>query len=55
MFTCESSDGKKYEFETELFAEIDPENSKWNKTGFHLLAVFAKKDKQAPYWPRLMS
>lgn len=48
------SAGKKYALQLELFAEVDSENSKWNKTGFHLLIVLEKKDTNADFWPRLL-
>ena len=48
-----TSDSKVYEFELEFFEEIDTESSKWNKTGFHLLFVLAKKDPSKPFWTRL--
>ncbi len=48
------SAGKKYVLNLELFAEVDSQNSKWNKTGFHLLLVLEKKDVDAPFWPRLI-
>ena len=37
------SGGKKYAFELELFEQVNTEESKWNKTGFHLLFVLEKK------------
>ena len=52
-FTCDNAENKTYEFETDFFAEIVPEASKWNKTGFHLLAALQKKDTSKPYWLRL--
>lgn len=48
------SDKKKYAFDLELFAEIDTQESKWNKTGFHLLVVLAKKDTDKSFWTRLV-
>ena len=47
------SDKKQYGFELEFFDEISEEESKWNKTGFHLLFVIAKKDSSKPFWTRL--
>ena len=47
------SDGKTYGFDFELFDEIVPEESKWNKTGFHLLFVLEKKDMEIAFWPRI--
>lgn len=48
------SGGKKYAFQLELFAEVVAEESKWTKTGFHLLFALAKKDVNAAFWPRLI-
>lgn len=44
---------KKYALDLELYGEVDFEASKWTKTGFHLLVVLEKKDKNAAFWPRL--
>jgi hypothetical protein len=48
------SGGKKYGFELELFGEVVAEESKWSKTGFHMLFVLTKKDPNAPFWHRLI-
>ena len=47
------SDKDKYAFSLDLFAVVDKEDSKWSKTGYHLLFVLEKKDKDAAFWPRL--
>lgn len=44
---------KKYALDLQLYGEVDFEASKWTKTGFHLLVVLEKKDKNAAFWPRL--
>ena len=48
-----NSDSKKYLFKIDLFEEVDVEESKWNKTGFHLNFVLEKKDQDKPFWSRL--
>lgn len=48
------SDGKKYQFTFELYESVAKEQSKWNKTGFHLLFVLEKENQNAPFWPRLL-
>lgn len=30
------------------------EDSKWYKTGFHMLFILAKKDTNTGFWPRLI-
>ena len=47
------SDKDKYAFSIELFAAVNKETSKWNKTGYHLLFVLEKKDQDTAFWPRL--
>jgi hypothetical protein len=48
------SDKHKYAFSLEFHSSINKEESKWNKTGFHLLFVLEKHDANAPFWPRLL-
>lgn len=48
------SDKDKYAFNFEFYASVDKEASKWNKTGYHLMFVLEKKDKDASFWPRLL-
>jgi hypothetical protein len=48
------SSQKKYGFKLELFEEVDTEQSKWSKTGFHMLFVLQKKNSNAAFWPRLV-
>mgnify|MGYP002718989105 CR=1 FL=1 len=38
----------------DLFAEIDPENSKVNHTDREVELVLRKKELKAEYWPRLL-
>ena len=47
------SDKDKYAFSIEMFAAVSKEESKWDKTGYHLLFVLEKSDKDAAFWPRL--
>ncbi|KAI9593131.1 HSP20-like chaperone [Syncephalis fuscata] len=47
------SDGEKYAFDIELYAEVVPEESKQAKTDFRLAMIVKKKDEDQPYWPRL--
>jgi hypothetical protein len=48
------SDKHKYAFNLEFHSSINKEDSKWTKTGFHLLFVLEKHDANAPFWPRLL-
>lgn len=48
------SDKHKYGFSFEFHSSINKEESKWTKTGFHLLFVLEKHDGNAPFWPRLL-
>lgn len=48
------SAGKKYAFQLELFDEVVAEESKWSKTGFHMLFVLQKKNATGAFWPRLI-
>lgn len=36
------SDGQKYAFAFEFFEKVNKEDSKWTKTGFHLIFVLEK-------------
>ena len=47
------SEGNHYVLTVELFAEVVPEQSKWNKTGLGISIVLQKKDVSAGYWTRL--
>lgn len=49
-----TSGGKEYALQLELFDEVSTDNSKWTKTGFHLLFVLEKKNTDAAFWPRLI-
>lgn len=44
----------KYSFSLELFEEVVVEESKWNKTGFHMLFALQKKNANGKFWPRLI-
>ena len=48
-----TSDKQTYEFSTELFGEILPEESKYSVLGLHMTVLLMKKDKEAEYWTRL--
>ncbi|KAJ3413797.1 Prostaglandin E synthase 3 (Cytosolic) [Chytridiales sp. JEL 0842] len=48
------SHGKTYEAKLELLKEIDPEESKQNISARSLYFVLAKKEKDQPYWSRLL-
>ncbi|KAF8448821.1 HSP20-like chaperone [Boletus edulis BED1] len=43
----------KYEFDLELFAEVDPERSSRRLTSRSLVTVLRKKEAKLEYWPRL--
>ncbi|KAG6372459.1 HSP20-like chaperone [Boletus reticuloceps] len=43
----------KYEFDLELFAEVDPERSDRRLTSRSLVAVLRKREAKLEYWPRL--
>lgn len=47
--------GKRYELALNLYAEIEPENTKQRHTDFNLYFVLQKKEDKAEYWPRLSS
>ncbi len=47
-----SSDKKEYEFDYELFGEVVVADCKWEKTGFHMRFILAKKDPS--WWVRLV-
>ena len=47
------SDKKEYAFDFEVFSAIDTEQSKWHKTGFHMLVVLQKKNPEEEFWTRL--
>ena len=51
-----TSETKKttYHVELEFFAEIDPENSKTNKSAAHIEFKLRKKELKEEYWPRLV-
>jgi len=45
---------RKYHLELELFAEIDPDESKVNHTAKNFELKLQKKDLKEEYWPRLL-
>ena len=42
-----------YEFDMELFAAVDKEESRWNTKGRNVIFNLVKKEKDEEYWPRL--
>lgn len=52
-FTGPSGKGVTYSVSLDLFAEIDPENSKVNHTDREVELVLRKKELGEEYWPRL--
>lgn len=53
-FTGNSGKGVKYHVSLDLYAEIDPENSKVNHTDREIELVLRKKELKMEYWPRLL-
>ncbi|OJZ84649.1 hypothetical protein ASPFODRAFT_209134 [Aspergillus luchuensis CBS 106.47] len=53
-FTGNSKKGVKYHVSLDLFAEIDPENSKVNHSDREVELVLRKKELKEEYWPRLL-
>ena len=53
-FTGASGKGVTYSVSLDLFAEIDPENSKVNHTDREVELVLRKKELKEEYWPRLL-
>lgn len=53
-FTGESKKGVKYHVSLDLYAEIDPENSKVNHNDREVELVLRKKELKEEYWPRLL-
>lgn len=53
-FTGETNKGVKYHVSLDLYAEIDPENSKVNHTDREVELVLRKKELKEEYWPRLV-
>lgn len=48
------SDGKDYEVNLKFFNKIDPEASKQSVTARNIFFIIIKKEKEQPYWPRLL-
>ncbi|RAK95043.1 Hsp90 cochaperone SBA1 [Aspergillus ibericus CBS 121593] len=53
-FTGDSKKGVKYHVSLELYAEIDPENSKVNHSDREVELVLRKKELKEEFWPRLL-
>ncbi|KAA8652818.1 hypothetical protein EYZ11_007206 [Aspergillus tanneri] len=53
-FTGDSKKGVTYDVSLDLFAEIDPENSKVNHSDREVELVLRKKELKEEYWPRLL-
>jgi hypothetical protein len=53
-FTGESKKGVKYHVSLDLYAEIDPENSKVNHSDREVELVLRKKELKEEFWPRLL-
>lgn len=53
-FKGTSSKGVTYSVSLDLFAEIDPENSKTNHTDRGVELVLRKKELKLEFWPRLL-
>ncbi|KAJ6036754.1 Co-chaperone protein SBA1 [Penicillium herquei] len=53
-FTGPSGKGVTYSVSLDLFAEIDPENSKVNHTDREVELVLRKKELKEEFWPRLL-
>lgn len=53
-FTGASKKGVNYHVSLDLYAEIDPENSKVNHTDREVELVLRKKELKDEYWPRLL-
>ena len=54
-FTGDSKKGFKYHVSLDLYAEIDPENSKVNHNDREIELVLRKKELKEEFWPRLLS
>ena len=54
-FTGDSKKGVKYHVSLDLFAEIDPDNSKVNHSAREVELVLRKKELKEEFWPRLLS
>ncbi|GAB1196774.1 HSP20-like chaperone [Aspergillus pseudonomiae] len=53
-FAGDSKKGVRYEVSLDLYAEIDPENSKVNHSDREVELVLRKKELKEEYWPRLL-
>ncbi|KAL4894962.1 HSP20-like chaperone [Aspergillus ambiguus] len=53
-FSGPSKKGVQYDVSLELYAEIDPENSKVNHSDREVELVLRKKELKEEYWPRLL-
>lgn len=50
----QGSSGDKYAVEFDLYAEVDPAETKKNKTDRKYSVVLKKADEDKPFWPRLV-
>lgn len=53
-FSGDSKKGVRYDVSLDLFAEIDPENSKVNHNDREVELVLRKKELKEEFWPRLL-
>ncbi|KAB8234455.1 Prostaglandin E synthase 3 (Cytosolic) [Aspergillus alliaceus] len=53
-FAGDSKKGVRYEISLDLYAEIDPENSKVNHSDREVELILRKKELKEEYWPRLL-
>ncbi|KAE8356772.1 HSP20-like chaperone [Aspergillus coremiiformis] len=53
-FAGDSKKGVRYEVSLDLYAEIDPENSKVNHSDREVELVLRKKELKEEFWPRLL-
>ncbi|OGM48796.1 Hsp90 binding co-chaperone (Sba1) [Aspergillus bombycis] len=54
-FAGDSKKGVRYEVSLDLYAEIDPKNSKVNHSDREVELVLRKKELKEEFWPRLLS
>ena len=50
-----NKENKKYEVEAVLFAKIDKDASTFNVLQSNIVMKLTKEDKEAEFWPRLLS
>ena len=49
-----NADNKEYSSKFNLYKEINPDESKYQITGFQVKIILSKKDKETDYWPYLV-